>query len=162
MCRCWPILAPVTLEQIGSDPFKLKELCSGAGTLARGSGGELQHALAWAVLFSVSPYGSTFFNPRAKTQEMRHWYESEEYQLEMTQRQLDFDEKNMSLEPGKSEWELGACRFCDTDNHGHSWGRQIESWRNLEMSQRQRLRDEEPGQRTHPPREIQSIVHYFV
>lgn len=51
------------------------------------------------------------------SQEMRHWYESEEYQWEMTQRQLDFDEKNMS--------------------------RQIESWRNLEMSQRQRLRDEE-------------------
>jgi hypothetical protein len=40
------LFAPVTLEQIGSDPFKLKELCSGAGTLARGSGGELQHALA--------------------------------------------------------------------------------------------------------------------
>lgn len=29
-------------------------------------------------------------------QEMQHWYESEEYQLEMAQRQLDFDEKNMS------------------------------------------------------------------
>jgi hypothetical protein len=34
---------------------------------------------------------------------MRHWHESEEYQLEMTQGQLDFDEKNMSPEPGKSE-----------------------------------------------------------
>ena len=105
MCRCWPILAPVTLEQIGSDLFKLKDLCSGAGTLARSSGGELQHALAWDGLsgsfFRVSIWLN--LNPRAKTQEMRHWHESEEYQLEMTQGQLDFDEKNMSPEPGKSE-----------------------------------------------------------
>jgi len=33
---------------------------------------------------------------RRRMQEMQHWYESEEYQLEMAQRQLDFDEKNMS------------------------------------------------------------------
>ena len=45
---------------------------------------------------------------RRRTQEMRHWHESEEYQWEMTQGQLDFDEKNMSPEPGKSEWELIA------------------------------------------------------
>eukprot|EP00435_Cladocopium_sp_Y103_P052389 s178_g16.t1 len=51
------------------------------------------------------------------SQEMRHWYESEEYQLEMIQGQLDFDEKNMS--------------------------RQLDLLRNEEMSQRQRLHDQE-------------------
>ena len=58
-----------------------------------------------SFLFPWSYYASTFSTllQRVKMQEMRHWYESEEYQLEMTQRQLDFDEKNMSLEPGKSE-----------------------------------------------------------
>ena len=81
---------------------------------------------------------------------MRHWYESEEYQLEMTQRQLDFDEKNMSPEsrnlvnPCKSDenFVLGG----SVTRVGHSWGRQIESWKNLEMSQRQRLREEETWQ----------------
>ena len=51
----------------------------------------------------LMPQPFSTLGQRVKMQEMRHWYESEEYQLEMTQRQLDFDEKNMSLEPGKSE-----------------------------------------------------------
>ncbi|CAK9099834.1 unnamed protein product [Durusdinium trenchii] len=51
------------------------------------------------------------------SQEMQHWYHSEEYHLELAQRQLDFDEKNM--------------------------GHQIELLRNQETRQRHQLRDQE-------------------
>lgn len=45
-------------------------------------------------------------------QEMQAWYKTEEYQLELIQRQLDLDEKNMSHDPnpGASLWHtLHVC-----------------------------------------------------
>lgn len=90
----------------------------------------------------------------AQTQEMQTWFETQEYQLEMAQRQLDFDEKNLShwLSAVCAVHHIAPCmmplmvpRGC-TKNSPVS-GRQMESLRNQEMRQRQQLQDQEMRER---------------
>ncbi|OLP84954.1 hypothetical protein AK812_SmicGene34114 [Symbiodinium microadriaticum] len=57
-----------------------------------------------------------------RSQAMQHWFQSEEHTLEVAQRQLDFDEKNLS--------------------------HQIQLLRNQEQRQRQQLRDQEAREKT--------------